>query len=99
MQAMFDAVKPTLVGGARVLSASVTIHAPEGSIAAALTEIQNGAPETEIGSYPFARDGRFGTVIVTRGTDRDRVASVSAQVIEMARAIGAEAVDEGIKEP
>jgi len=99
MQAMFDGVKPTLTGGARVLSASVIIHAPEGSVAAGLSEIQAGAPDTEIGSYPFAKDGRFGTVIVTRGTDRTRVGAVSAQVIDMARAIGAETVDEGIKEP
>jgi molybdenum cofactor synthesis domain-containing protein len=99
MQAMFDGVKPTLVGGARVLSASVTIHAPEGSLAAELRDIQDRAPDTEIGSYPFAKDGRFGTVIVTRGTDRDRVAEVSAQVIAMAKTIGAETVDDGIKEP
>ena len=99
MQAMFDGVKPTLTGGARILSASVTIHAPEGLVADGLSEIQKGAPDTEIGSYPFARDGRFGTVIVTRGVDRERVAAVSAQVIEMAHALGAETVDEGIKEP
>ncbi len=99
MQAMFDGVKPTLTGGARVLSASVIIYAPEGSVASALGEIQAAAPDTEIGSYPFAKDGRFGTVIVTRGTDRARVAEVSAQVVAMAHAIGAETVDEGVKEP
>lgn len=99
MQAMFDGVKPTLKGGAKVLSASVIIFAPEGSVAAALGEIQNGAPDTEIGSYPFVRDGRFGTVIVTRGTDRARVAEVSAQVVAMAKGMGADTIDEGVKEP
>jgi molybdopterin-biosynthesis enzyme MoeA-like protein len=96
---MFDGVKPTLEGGARVLSASVIIYAPEGSVASALSTIQDGAPDTEIGSYPFAKEGRFGTVIVTRGTDRARVAEVSAQVAAMARDMGAETIDEGIKEP
>ena len=99
MQAMFDGVKQTLTGGARVLSASVIIHAPEGSVAAPLGEIQAQAPDTEIGSYPFARDGRFGTVIVTRGTDKTRVLTVSAQVLAMAKAMGAECVDEGLQEP
>jgi len=99
MQAMFDGVKPTLSGGPRVLAASVIIHAPEGSVASPLAEIQNAAPDTEIGSYPFARDGRFGTVIVTRGTDRERVLAVSAQVVAMAQAMGAETVDEGLQEP
>ena len=99
MQAMFDGVKSTLKGGARMLAASVIIHAPEGSVAAPLGEIQAGALDTEIGSYPFARDGRFGTVIVTRGTDRDRVLSVSAQVLAMAKEMGADCVDEGLQEP
>ncbi len=99
MQSMFDGVKPTLQGGARVLAASVIIHAPEGSIATPLSAIQAGAPDTEIGSYPFSRDGRFGTVIVTRGTERARVLAVSAQVIDMAKAMGVETVDEGLQEP
>ena len=99
MQAMFDGVKPTLKGGATILAASVIIHAPEGSVAAPLRDIQDQAPDTEIGSYPFARDGRFGTVIVTRGTDRERVLAVSAQVVAMAKAMGAEHVDEGLQEP
>jgi molybdenum cofactor synthesis domain-containing protein len=99
MQAMFDGVKPTLKGGARVLAASVIIHAPEGSVATPLAEIQAGAPDTEIGSYPFARDGRFGTVIVTRGTDKARVLSVSAEVLAMAEGMGVNCVDEGLQEP
>ena len=99
MQAMFDGVKPTLKGGAPVLAASVIIHAPEGAVAASLREIQDKAPDTEIGSYPFARDGRFGTVIVTRGTDRARVLAVSAEVVAMAQSLGADCVDEGLQEP
>ena len=99
MQAMFDGVKPTLQGGTPMLSASVIIYAPEGGVASALRAIQDGAPDTEIGSYPFAREGRFGTVIVTRGTDRARVTETSAQVVAMAKEMGAETIDEGIKEP
>ncbi len=94
MQAMFDGIKPGLKGGARILSASVLIQAPEGLVAGGLRDIQANAPDTEIGSYPFARNGRFGTVIVTRGIDRDRVAMVSSLVAGMARALGAE-IEEG----
>lgn len=99
MQAMFDGIKPTLVGGAKVVSASVVIHAPEGLVATPLAQIQQAAPEVEIGSYPFARQGRFGTVIVTRGTDPARVAAVSAQVAAMARALGAEVEEEELQIP
>ena len=90
MQAMFDGVRPALKGGPPMLSSSVIIHAPEGSIAAPLAEIQQRAPATEIGSYPFARDGRFGTVIVTRGIDPAIVAAVAEEVAAMARSLGAE---------
>ncbi len=89
MQAMFDGVKGTLKGGARILSCSVQIQAPEGLVAAGLAAIQTAAPDVEIGSYPFAKEGRFGTVIVTRGIDRDRVAAVSVQVANMAKDLGA----------
>jgi len=99
MQAMFDGVKITLKGGARMLAASVVLHAPEGLVATALAALQDGAPDTEIGSYPFARDGRFGTVIVTRGTDRDRVLAVSAQVVRMAEGLAIGFEDEGLKTP
>ena len=99
MQAMFDGIKQTLKGGAKVVSASVVIHAPEGSIASQLAAIQTAAPDTEIGSYPFARQGRFGAIIVTRGTDPERVRAVSAQVVSMAKEAGAEVEDEGLQAP
>jgi molybdenum cofactor synthesis domain-containing protein len=99
MQAMFDGLKLTLKGGAKIVSASVVIFAPEGSVASPLSALQDQAPDTEIGSYPFVRQGRFGTTIVTRGTDPDRVKAVSAQVIEMASSLGAEVEDQGLQVP
>jgi len=99
MQAMFDGVKYTLQGGAKIVSASVVIFAPEGSVAAPLAAIQAEADDTEIGSYPFVRQGRFGTTIVTRGTDQARVKAVSAQVVEMATGLGAEVEDQGLQVP
>jgi molybdenum cofactor synthesis domain-containing protein len=99
MQAMFDGVKPTLKGGLPVVSASVVILAPEGLVATRLAAIQARAPDTEIGSYPFARQGRFGCTIVTRGTDAGRVATVAAEVAVMARELGAEVEEEGLQAP
>ena len=99
MQAMFDGIKPCLKGGAKIASCSVVIYAPEGSVGTALAAIQAAAPETEIGSYPFVRQGRFGTIIVTRGTDPAKVSEVSAQVQAMARDLGAEFEDQGLKLP
>ncbi len=90
MQAMFDGVRSGLKGGPRMLSKNVTIHMGEGAIAIALENIQKRHLDVEIGSYPFTRDGQFGTVIVVRGTVAALVEQVAREVDEMARAEGAE---------
>lgn len=95
MQAMFDGIKGTLVGGRPVLSKSITIHAGEGVIATRLAAIQAERPKVEIGSYPFTRDGAYGTVIVVRGPDRDRVAEAAAAVGAMAEAAAVRWEDDG----
>lgn len=99
MQAMFDGIKASLKSGAKILSKSVVIYTQEGTLAAPLSAIQNDAPDTEIGSYPFAREGRFGTVIVTRGTDENRVVAVTAEIVSMAEALGVEHVEEPLQIP
>ena len=95
MQAMFDGIKHTLRGGAKVLSKAVTLHIGEGSIAVALKDIQGRNPTVDIGSYPFTRDSGYGTVIVARGTDAALVSAVSTEVAEMARTLGARVEDDG----
>ncbi len=70
MQAMFDSMKHTLTGGDPILSRTLSACVTEGLIADALAAIQNAHAHTDIGSYPFSRDGRLGTSIVIRSTDR-----------------------------
>ena len=69
MQAMLDAVAPTLKTGLRMLSEAVDADLPESRIAAALREIQDAHPGVMIGSYPRSVDGRFSTQIVVRSRD------------------------------
>jgi len=94
MQAMFDGLKAGLIGGARILSLSVTLYGSEGLIAAQLAAIQAGHPELEIGSYPFTRDGVYGTAIVIRGIDRAALDTAGGEVREMARQLGIRAESE-----
>jgi molybdenum cofactor synthesis domain-containing protein len=98
MQSMFDGVRHSLRGGRPMVSKSVTIWMGEGTVADGLGDIQRRHPEVEVGSYPFSREGRFGTVIVTRGVDAAAVEQVSRQVASMARAQGAP-VDEDDQPP
>ena len=95
MQAMFDGIRGQLRGGARILSKSVTLHIGEGSIAEPLGDIQSRYPQTEIGSYPFTRDGGYGTVIVTRGADSAAILAASADVVALAQSLGAHFEDDG----
>lgn len=71
MQAMLDAVVPTLRTGRKILSRSVDAPLPESRIADALRQIQKDHPETVIGSYPRNQDGRYSTQLVIRARDED----------------------------
>ncbi len=91
MQSMFEAVAPTLAGGAPTVSRSVhAIGALEGQIAAALRAIQAESPGVAIGSYPFYRDLGGGVAIVARGTDPSSVEAAISRVAAMFRSLGLE---------
>ena len=89
MQAMFDGLLPTLKGGAKVLSRAVTVFAPEGDVAAGLSEIQARFPELEIGSYPFFRVEGPGTTVVLRGQDPMRIDAAADALLALATRLGA----------
>ena len=88
MQAMFDAVAPTLAHGTPVHSRHVDAHMGEGDLAAGLSEIQADLPDVDLGSYPFYRDGTIGTSIVARGRDLALIDQAIARVAELMRAAG-----------
>ena len=90
MQAMFDACKHTLRGGAPMLSESVTAFVTEGTIAAELTDIQSRFPEVEIGSYPFVKNGKLGTSLVARSTSAAHAAEACETIRAMLTAKGAD---------
>jgi len=81
-QAMVASVIPTLTGGAQILSQSLRVLRGEGDIAGPLAEVAAAHPEVSIGSYPFTRDGVFGSNIVVRSTDG---AAVDVVVTTLAR--------------
>lgn len=69
--AMVASVVPQLAGGKALISESVRLDQGESAIAEPLGEIAKAHPEVSIGSYPFQRDGKYGTNIVLRCADRD----------------------------
>lgn len=79
--AMCDALLPRLAGGDPILSETVPAERGEGDVARALSTLQDRHPALDFGSYPFQRpDGRFGTNLVIRGTDPERLAAARAEL-------------------
>jgi molybdopterin-biosynthesis enzyme MoeA-like protein len=66
----------------------VTSGLPEGVLAKGLAEIQDRYADIDIGSYPWYRRGQFGTSLVLRGTDTDRLAAAASEVMAMLKALG-----------
>lgn len=101
MQAMLEKLRDRLEGGEKVSSRSMTVHAGESTIAAALTSVQDRHAALSLGSYPFFRmskggKGKVGTCLVFRGVD---LAEIDAAMAEMKTSLGKLTVDFDDGEP
>ncbi len=84
MQAMMLALEPELPRGVPIEMRTVyAMGVMEGSIAAALSEIQARFPAVDIGSYPFRREAGWGVAIVAKGTDVAELEEVIAQATDL----------------
>jgi len=81
-EAMLASVLPTLTGGDPLLSQMVDVPKGEGEIAAALADLAARYADLSFGSYPYTRNGAYGTQLVVRGTDAARL---DAAMVELAR--------------
>ena len=84
MQAMLDAIAPTLRTGAKFLSETIRADAREGDIGTPLGEIAKAHPDVMIGSYPFW-DDKSGpnTNLIVRSRDPAKLAAAKAAVETM----------------
>ena len=94
MRAMADTLQNRLIGGAPVRSRALGCHLPEGAVAGGLAEIQERWPGIDIGSYPFYREGKFGTSLVLRGTEPPALDAAYAAVADMVTGLGGKPVPE-----
>jgi molybdenum cofactor synthesis domain-containing protein len=82
--AMVASVLPTLTGGAPLLSQNLRVMRGEGDIATPLAALAAEFPDLSIGSYPFQRDGAYGTNLVVRGTDAARIDAAMLRLAALA---------------
>jgi molybdenum cofactor synthesis domain-containing protein len=67
--AMVASVLPSLTGGAPLLSRTLTVMRGEGDIAGPLGAFAASHPDLSVGSYPFQKNGAYGSNLVVRGSD------------------------------
>ena len=68
-QAMVASILPTLTGGQPLLSETLRVDRGEGDIAGPLADLAARYDTLSFGSYPFQKDGKYGSNIVVRGQD------------------------------
>jgi molybdenum cofactor synthesis domain-containing protein len=77
-QAMVASVLPTLTGGAPLLSKTLRMMRGEGDLAGPLGEVAGAFPDVSFGSYPFQKDGQYGSNLVLRSADPARLDTAMA---------------------
>ncbi len=83
-QAMVASVLPMLSGGDPLLSQMIDVNRGEGEVAAPLKALAAQYPDLSFGSYPYQRDGAYGTQLVVRGTDAGQM---DAAMLELAKLV------------
>ena len=89
VELMLPPLKNVLVSGKKIISVSCDAKIRESSIAVDLSKIQDRYPDIDIGSYPYSREGGFGTVLVMRAVDQDKVLKCKEEVEEMIKKFSA----------
>jgi molybdenum cofactor synthesis domain-containing protein len=90
MRAMLEDLAPRLSRGQIVHAVTISAPIGEGTIAAALAELQTRSPTVSIGSYPWYREDGFGVQLVARGRDAAAVEKAAQGIEEILRSAGVE---------
>lgn len=93
---MLAALNGALEGGRPVLSATLGAFAAESDVADLLRETEAAHEGVSIGSYPFAKDGRYGANFVIRSEDASVVEACTGKLARRLSDAGFEPVDGGI---
>ena len=96
MRAMYEELAPTLGGGPPIVSRTVAVALPEGSLAGGLRGIQERWPTLEIGSYPYFSHGHLGVSVVLRGTEPHALDAAADAVRILIRGLGSVPVEPGV---
>jgi molybdenum cofactor synthesis domain-containing protein len=95
MQAMMEAIAPTLDKGVPMQSRTVALQGGEGDVAKPLGEIQDRYADVFIGSYPFEGVEGFATNLVLRSRVPESLEKAAAEVKALAETMTREGLARG----
>ena len=93
---ILEALAGTLEGGRPMVSITVGARAAESEVADLLRETEEAHPGVAIGSYPFFRDGGYGSNFVIRSEDGELARECGEALASRLREAGYEPVEGGI---
>ena len=93
---MLESLVGKIEGGRPLLSATLGGWLAESEVATLLAETEKAHPGTQIGSYPFFREGRTGANFVIRSADPEVLETCVAALREGLTALGKDVVEGGI---
>ena len=93
---MLEALSGKLEGGRPMVSVTVGARAAESEVADLLRETEEAHPGVAIGSYPFFKDGGYGSNFVIRSEDGELAQRTGSELAGRLKAAGFEPVEGGI---
>ena len=93
---MLEGLTGKLQGGKPIVSVTVGARAPESDVADMLRETEEANPGVAIGSYPFFREGRYGSNFVIRSEDGELARRTGEELSSKLREAGYDPVEGGI---
>jgi molybdenum cofactor synthesis domain-containing protein len=93
---MLESLTGQVEGGAPMVSRTIGCWTPESEVAELLSVTEASHPGTQIGSYPFFRDGRVGANFVVRSTDPVALEGCADELLAALDARGLEVIDREI---
>lgn len=92
-QAMVNELLPTLRRGTKIYSRTVISNLGEGTVANGLEKIQSKYPTIDIGSYPFFKNGIYGTSLVLRGAQVNDLDVAAKDIFNLIKEYGGHPTD------
>ncbi|WP_265562157.1 competence/damage-inducible protein A [Sphingomicrobium arenosum] len=85
---MLEGLTGTLEGGRPLVSVTVGAFSPESEVADLLRAVVKAHPDVALGSYPFFKEGRYGSNFVMRAEGEEAAAACAEDLAGRLRAAG-----------